>query len=124
MDVWSDAASSLKERLEGNAVLPGEEGWDAMRQAWNLAVDQRPAMVALPESSDDVVAIVDFAREQGLRVAAQTTGHAAAAYDALDDTVLLKTSRMNDAEVRADDHRARAGGGALTDHAERRETTE
>ena len=29
-------------------VFPGEPGWDEARRAWNLAVDQRPAVVALP----------------------------------------------------------------------------
>jgi FAD/FMN-containing dehydrogenase len=39
------------------------------RQAWNLAVDQRPAAVAFPESAGDVVAVVELARSFGLRVA-------------------------------------------------------
>ena len=60
-------------------VFPGDPGWDDARQAWNLAVDQRPAAVALPETVDDVVAAVDYARTLGLRVAVQGTGHGAAA---------------------------------------------
>ena len=58
--------------------MPGDDAWDEARQAWNLAVDQRPAAVAVAESADDVAAIVDFAREHGLRVAPQGTGHDAA----------------------------------------------
>ena len=38
----------LRETLAGSVVLPDEDGWDAARQAWNLAADQRPALVALP----------------------------------------------------------------------------
>ena len=41
--------------------------WDTARQAWNLAVDQRPVAVVYPESADDVVATVRFAAEHGLR---------------------------------------------------------
>ena len=58
---------------------PGDPSWDQARTAWNLAVDQRPAAVALPETVDDVVAAVDYARELGLRVAVQGTGHGAGA---------------------------------------------
>ena len=29
-------------------VLPHEPGWNEARLAWNLAVDQQPAAVALP----------------------------------------------------------------------------
>jgi FAD/FMN-containing dehydrogenase len=39
----------------------GDPGWDAARQAWNLAVDQRPAAVARPRSAADVVASVRYA---------------------------------------------------------------
>src|SRR5918912_525328 len=84
----------LRSRLAGTVTAPGDPSWDEARQAWNLAVDQRPALVALPENVDDVVAIVEFARAAGLRVAAQGTGHNAAAVASLDDTVLVKTSRM------------------------------
>ena len=65
----------LRDRLRGDVVGPADTAWDQARQAWNLAVDQRPALVAFPEDADDVVAIVDYAREYGLRVAPQGTGH-------------------------------------------------
>ncbi|MBA3246032.1 MAG: oxidoreductase, partial [Actinobacteria bacterium] len=61
----------LRENMDGEAVGPRDADWDEARQAWNLAVDQRPAAVALPESALDVVAVVAFAREHGLRVAPQ-----------------------------------------------------
>ena len=50
-------------------VLPHEPGWNEARVAWNLAVDQQPAAVALPESPEDVAAVVRWARSRGLRVA-------------------------------------------------------
>ena len=75
-------------------LFPADPGWDDARQAWDLAVDQRPAAVALPDCAADVVAAVRFAREHGLRVAAQGTGHNAAPLGDLADTLLIKTSRM------------------------------
>jgi FAD/FMN-containing dehydrogenase len=56
-------------------VMPGDPGWDDARRAWNLAVDQHPAAVALPASAQDVAEAVRFARSGGLRVAAQGTSH-------------------------------------------------
>ena len=73
---------------------PGQAGYDQARQAWNLAVDQRPAAIALPESAHDVAVAVGFAREHGLRVAAQGTGHNAGPLGDLADTVLIKTHAM------------------------------
>ena len=52
--------------IRGRIVTPGEPGWDAARQAWNLAVDQRPALVAMPLDLDDVRAIVQYARHHRL----------------------------------------------------------
>ena len=63
----------------GDVIVPGDAAWDTARQAWNLAIDQRPAAVVEPETVADVVAIVELRPRPGLRVAAQGTGHAAAA---------------------------------------------
>ena len=60
--------------LTGDVVLPADEGWDQARQAWNLAVDQRPVAVVYPESVDDVVATVEFASVSGLRIAFNAGG--------------------------------------------------
>jgi FAD/FMN-containing dehydrogenase len=91
--------AALQARLTGSFVMPSDPNWDEARQAWNLAVDQRPAAVALPESAGDVVAVVQYAREAGLRVAPQGTGHNASPMQTLEDTILLKTSRMRAVEV-------------------------
>jgi FAD/FMN-containing dehydrogenase len=106
-------ARALRARLAGDLVLPGDESWDEARQAWNLAVDQQPAAVALPETAADVVAIVDFAREHGLRVAPQGTGHNAGPLGWLDETILVKTSRMRGVEVDPQSQRARVEAGVL-----------
>jgi hypothetical protein len=94
-------------------VFPGDPGWDAARQAWNLAVDQQPAAVAFPESVEDVMAVVELARREGLRIAAQGTGHNAGPLGPLEDTILVKTSRMRAVEIDAAARTARAEAGAL-----------
>jgi FAD/FMN-containing dehydrogenase len=94
-------------------VLPDHEDWDAARRAWNLAVDQRPAAVAFPESAEDVAAAIRIARERGLRVAPQATGHRAAPLGPLDDTLLLKTERMRGLAIDPDARIARVEAGVL-----------
>ena len=94
-------------------LMPGDPGWDDARRAWNLAVDQHPAAVALPESAHDVAAAVRFAREHGLRVAAQGTGHNARPLGSLDDTVLVKTARMRRVTIDPAARIARAEAGAV-----------
>ena len=93
-------------------TTPGEPGWDDARKAWNLAVDQRPAAIAMPSSAEDVRAAISFARERGLRVAAQGTGHNPAPLGSLADTVLVKTAGMRQVSVHPAARIARAQAGA------------
>ena len=104
---------SLRRRCTGIVVTPSDEAWDASRQAWNLAVDQRPAAVVFPADEADVVEIVNFAREAGLRVAPQGTGHNAGPSARSRTRVLVKTSGMTGVEVDAANRRARVRAGAL-----------
>src|SRR5688500_9335212 len=79
------APAQLSAAITGDVVAPADAEWDLARRAWNLAADQRPALVALPADAADVLAIVRFARANGLRVAPQGTGHNATAIASLDD---------------------------------------
>ena len=47
------------------AILPGDPGYDEARQAFNTAVDQRPAAIAHPATAADVAALVSAARADG-----------------------------------------------------------
>src|SRR5919109_1360841 len=58
--------AQLRSRIAGDVIAPGDAEYDVARQAWNLAVDQTPVMVAMPESAGDVARIVRYAREKGL----------------------------------------------------------
>jgi len=105
--------NALRDRLAGDAVVPGDSDWDAARSAWNLTADLHPAAVVLAENAEDVAATVDFAREHGLRVAPQGPGHGAPLMPALDDVLLLRTRRMNGVEVDPGARTARVQAGAL-----------
>lgn len=102
------------ETLNGKIVFPDHADWGEARLAWNLAVDQRPAAVAYPESSANVAAAVQLARALGLRVAAQGTGHNAAPLGPLDDTILVKTDRMRRIEIDVKSRIARIEAGVRT----------
>ena len=106
--------SALRAQLDGDIVLPDDADWDAARLAWNLAVDQQPAMVALPESAADVAAVVTYAAESNLRVAMQGTGHGAAARGGeLSGAILMKMERMRGIEIDAVNRTARVEAGVV-----------
>jgi FAD/FMN-containing dehydrogenase len=105
--------TGLRGRMTGEIVTPSDAEWDVARQAWNLAVDQRPAIVALPETDQDVVEVVRYARANGLQVAPQGTGHNAHPLGDLANTVLLKMHRMTGVEVDPETRVARVRAGAV-----------
>ena len=90
---------------------PGAAAWDDARRAFNLAVDQQPVAIARPRSAQEVVDAVGLARERGLRVAVQGTGHGAGAD--LSGALLIRTERMRAVSVDPAARRVRAEAGAL-----------
>jgi FAD/FMN-containing dehydrogenase len=99
-------------REECTVLEPGELGWDAARRTFNLAVDQRPALVALPLDERDVIAAVRTAHERGLRVVAQCAGHRAGRAGDLGDAMLVRTNALAGVEIDVRAHRARVRAGA------------
>lgn len=93
-------------------LAPGDDGWDPARATFNLLDDQRPALIALPRDADDVTAAIAVARDEGLRVAAQSTGHGAACRHPLEGALLVNTSLMAEVAVAVDSRRVRVGAGA------------
>jgi FAD/FMN-containing dehydrogenase len=90
---------------------PGDPGYDEFRLGWNRAIDSRPAVIAAAETAADVRAAVRAARERGLPLAVQATGHGLVV--PADGALLLRTTAMNRVEI--DPHRrvARVGPGAI-----------
>lgn len=105
--------AALRARLGERVVLPADDAWDEARAAWNLAADQWPAAVVFAGSVDDVVATVVAARAEGLRVAPQGTGHAAAGLADLDGAVLLKTECRRGVEVDPEQRVVRVAAGTI-----------
>lgn len=112
--VTGDAATRLRETLGDRITLADHPDYDRLRMPWNVAIDQRPFAVARPESAEDVVDIVRAARDAGLRVAPQSTGHGAAALadGDISDSVLVTLGGMRGVSIDADARVARVLGGA------------
>lgn len=90
-------AVQLQERVQGQVITPIDPDYDEARKAWNLNVDQHPAVIVLAESAEDVAEAVRFARREGLGVAVQSTGHGNVR--PADDCLLIITSRMRYIQV-------------------------
>jgi hypothetical protein len=105
-------AEQLRTQLKGDLFARGEDGWDEARFGFNVTVDPRPPLVAVPADEADVVAVVRFALDAGLRVATQNTAHNPGPLGSLEDAILLRTTAMRGVSIDRDARRARAAAGA------------
>ncbi|MGI5346716.1 FAD-binding oxidoreductase [Streptomyces sp. CA-250714] len=101
--------NDLRSAVKGRILTPGDEGFDAARRPWNLAVDQRVAAVVDAADADDVAAVVRQAHLAGMAVLAQPSGHGAAGD--VDGAILLRTGGLGGIEIRPQQRLARVGAG-------------
>ena len=94
---FADAVVTLGLQVRGRVIMPGEDGYDAARAAWDASVDQRPTVIVVAADAADVAAAVRFAHATDLPVAVQATGHGGAR--PADGAVLIVTSGLTAVSV-------------------------
>jgi FAD/FMN-containing dehydrogenase len=107
------AGRQLRDRLDGQLLLPGDAGYDAARTVWNAMVDRRPRMIARCASVADVVTAVTTARELGLEIGVRCGGHSALGLAVPDDGLMIDLTAMGSVRVDPARRRAWVQGGAL-----------
>src|SRR3989440_368540 len=69
------AVQDLTSRLRGTLLRPGDAGYEETRPVYNAMIDKSPALIARCVDVADVIAAVNFAREQKLTLAVRGGGH-------------------------------------------------
>ena len=96
--------------FRGPVVVPGDDTYDLARATWGGAIDQRPAAVVEAIGANDARAAVVAARDLGMELAVQGTGHGT--YVPANGSLLLSTRRMDGVLIDPDRRIARVGAGA------------
>ena len=109
----NEVVDAFKPTLRGPVLQPGDPGYDDARAIWNAMIDRRPAMIARCAGTADVVASVNFARENGLPLAVKGGGHNIAGSALCEDGMVIDLSPMRDVHEDPRSRLAWAGGGAL-----------
>jgi len=105
------SAADLQSTFRGTVIAPGDTGYDERRRVWNGMVDRRPRLIARCASAADVIAAVNYGREQNLRIAVRGGGHSFPGHSVCDDGLMIDLSAMKGIRVDAGARRVRAEGG-------------
>jgi FAD/FMN-containing dehydrogenase len=91
--------SELRDKVLGRVIEPGDAAYDEARRVYNGMIDRRPRAIVQPESSADVAAAVNYARDNGLDLAVRGGGHSGPGYGTVDDGVVIDFSSMKRVDV-------------------------
>ncbi|MFN4142121.1 FAD-binding oxidoreductase [Aestuariivirga sp.] len=103
---------TLRSKLRGELLEPGQSGYDAARVVWNGMIDRRPLLIARCRNAADVVAAVGFARDHRLPIAIRSGGHNVAGYAVCEAGLMIDMSLMNGVRLSPTLDRAYIEGGA------------
>ncbi len=97
--------------LRGELLRPGEADYEEARALWNGVIDRHPALIVRCAVVEDVVACVNFARENDLLVAVRGGGHNVAGTASAEGGLVIDLSDMKSIEVDPAGRTVRAGAG-------------
>jgi hypothetical protein len=93
------ASDALKAAFRGRLLSPTEPGYDESRVLWNAMIDRKPGLIARCTGAADVIAAVNFARENNLVVSVRGGGHNVAGFAVSDAGLMIDLSPMKGIRV-------------------------
>jgi FAD/FMN-containing dehydrogenase len=115
-----DSFKTLKASLRGALLGPSDESYDEARKVYNAMIDKKPRLIARCADVADVIACVNFARENKILLAIRGGGHNAGGLGIADDALVVDLAPIKYTRVDPAAGTVTVGGGctwADVDHA-------
>jgi len=116
----NDQFTQLQTNLRGGLIKTGDSDYDAARKVYNGMIDKRPSAIAQCADVGDVMACVNFARENNLLLAVRGGGHNAGGLGVADNALVIDLSSIKGININPVEKTALVEGGCLlkeVDHA-------
>ena len=107
-------------QLRGELVMPTDNHYNETRKVYNGMINKHPGMFAMCVDVADVMASVNFGRENNLLVAIRGGGHNGGGLGLCDEGLVIDLSGLKFVRVDTSNNTVRVGGGNLwgeVDHA-------
>lgn len=114
------AITDFADALRGRLIGRDDPDYDEARKLYNGMIDKRPLLIAQCADVADVIAAVDFGREQDLAIAMRGGGHNGPGLGSVDDGLVIDLSGMKDIHIDPASRLVRVGPGCTSgdvDHA-------
>ncbi len=115
-----EAVDNFMNKLRGRLIQPEDPDYDQVRKIYNGMIDKHPALIAQCADAADVIASVNFARENDILTSIRGGGHNGPGLALCDDGLVIDLSLMNGVHVDPKQKTVRVEGGATwgkVDHA-------
>ncbi len=111
-DLDEAAIGELRNLLRGGLLRPGDAGYGEACSIWNGMIARRPALIARVSGAVDIVACVNFARDNGLPLSIRGGGHNIAGTALCDGGLMIDMSLRRGVRVEPGRRIVRAEAGA------------
>src|SRR5262245_60282435 len=101
----------LRSTFSGNVIAPGDSDYDKARTVFYGGVDRHPAVIVRVRDVEDVINVIELARETGLELAVRSGGHSVVGHSVTDGGIVLDLSDMRDLQIDTENHTAWAETG-------------
>lgn len=97
-------------QLKGKLISPSDDGYNDTRKVYNAMIDKRPGLFAMCENADDVIASVNFGRDNNLLVAIRGGGHNGGGLGLCNDGLVIDLSGIKFVQVNTSNSTVKVGG--------------
>jgi len=109
----SNLIKTFGSQLEGELILPSDANYDDTRKVYNGMIDKHPGLFAMCKNTDDVIAAVNFGRDNNLLVAIRGGGHNGGGLGLCDDGLVIDLSHIKFVNVDTSNNTVKVGGGNI-----------
>lgn len=116
----ANALTTFKSSLRGGVIEPGDDGYDQARKVYNAMIEKKPRLIVRCVDVADVIASVNFARENDILLSIRGGGHNAGGLGICDDGLVIDLSGIKYTRVDPGAQTITVGGGCTwgdVDHA-------
>lgn len=114
------ALADFAKGLRGFLIARGHPDYEEARKLYNAMIDKRPLAIARCSDAADVMAAINFGRDNKLPIAVRGGGHNGPGFGSVDDGLVIDLSLMKGVRVDPAKRTVRVGAGCVTgevDHA-------